>query len=328
MNIMGGSTLGSGASILRSLTYAPRMLIMADEIGDLIRAMKTQNSYSQDLPRVLKELFSACGRPYMKRYADSKKDIQLNWHHLSVYACGVPEPFWDSLTYDDVSDGFIPRCLIVESTAEAPLPKAIIRHEIPSSVINAFSRWTHDDRTQDGDITAVPIPREVPFDPPAFAYHDEKMRHYHDLRNKFRQETDGKGALYGRIAEHVAKVALIVECGMAEGLPFFISLDATRWAWDYCENIVNYIASRIENHISVNDHDHKVNKIVELVRTNTENGKRTTTKDLYKMAALRGVDHKRMNAYVNMAIEQERIEAIDYKPIGRGRSGKEFRLCK
>ena len=265
---IGPDELTSSTSVLRWLQQAPAALMTIDEIGILLKGLKNPNSPASDVPRILLKLFSGTNRPIIKNYA-SGEIISIPWCHLSFYGASTPQRFWDSLTPGEVTDGFLGRILIFESLHDALLPKTKpFFHESPS-LLDSINRITNIKVTHDqsrGNIEHVPIPKMIPKTPEAQAYFEPWAIGYHNLRNQYQNDVRGLSAIYGRVAEHAHKLALIHAVSMYEDQVRVVDLDSVKWACDLMDYLSANMIQQISNNVAETETHRWKQKIVNGIR--------------------------------------------------------------
>ena len=274
----GPNQVTSGAATLSGLLGRECQLIAIDELGDLLSGLKNPRDPRVDIPRVLKSLFSSTDRSEKKAYADTKNNIILPWHHLSVYGTGASERFWESLTFGDITDGFMARVLILESDHEPPFPvKPKYLHPQLNLTQQIKALYHLNPPRQGGGNIAPPAPVQIDKTPDASAWFDSWALDWFKKRNANRKAQDGRAAIYGRAAEHAHKLALVhaVSRTGANIWQESVTLEDVQWAAAFVDYVVPNMVEQIVGNITVNDVDkwrHKVLRVIELRATNKRPG--------------------------------------------------------
>lgn len=269
--LIGPSHLASDAALVTSLAARESvddlaMLLLIDEIGDLIGAVKNKNNLAKSgLIHLLKELYSATDTIYVKSYADKKNEVTINYPHLSFYATGVPLRFWGNLNHDDVIDGFLPRSLVFSVDLKVKKKKKPLIAAPPAPLVDSVKALFQIEGAYTGNTRSVPVPAMVCKTPEAEDYFDRWDDHLVDLQNKYRQSEDGRGAIYNRAAEHVHKIALIHAVSLAGGLPEKVELASVKYAIDLVDWCLPQMVKHIADNVNYNEQDGLRKRILAMV---------------------------------------------------------------
>ena len=255
---MGPTELTSSTAILAHLAQEGNRvcMMMLDEFGSVLKGLKNPNSAAADIPRLLTKLFSSTDRPEMKAYSDPKYNKSFPYHHLSLYAASTPERFWSSLEPGDITDGFLARVLIFESLHDAPMPKATFMHYVPEELIaacDALADIKTEWDTRAGNLMGKPMPNVIAREDDAAAYFNDWALRYFHLKNETKEDQTGIGAVYGRVQEHAAKLALIHAMSMTGPDNKTVTFDSVKWACDLMDYQVSKVISAIEEKVIDND---------------------------------------------------------------------------
>ena len=115
-----GGMLASVQTVEDLVRITPNCLIIIDEFGRWFRMIQDQSGNVSELPGVLCKLWGQKpdGRYGVIRRANptgKEQDIvQIQWPTLSLAGASVSEPFWDACGDEDISGGFLNRCLIFD----------------------------------------------------------------------------------------------------------------------------------------------------------------------------------------------------------------------
>lgn len=266
--ILGPTELTSSVAILKHLSMDKSRvcMMMLDEVGMVLKGLKRPDSPAADIPRILTKLFSGTDRPEMKTYANGDT-ITVPWSHLSLYGASTPERFWESLTPGEVLDGFLARVLLFESRHDAKMPKAILAFNESPSLIDKINRlWNIKTELQphSGNIERIPKPKIVPQTIEARDFFQDRAEKYHNLKNKHKD--NGVASIYGRCAEHAAKLALIHAVSLECEKVSRIGIDSVRWAWETIEYLTTNTISQVNSNIADNDTHRWKQKILKNVQ--------------------------------------------------------------
>lgn len=267
---MGPTDTASGAAVLKWMTTDNHQvtLFTLDEIGMLLKGLKNPGSPMCELPRILTKIFSETDRPYSKSYADSKLNITIPWHHLSLYASSTPGQFWGHLTEADAVSGFLARLLIFEARDEASKPREAICPEVPKSLMekaNALWNIPTPIDPERGDIARVPVPFVIPRSMEAKVIFSAWADEYWRLRNIHRDD-EAKSAVFGRAAEHAGKLSLIHAMSLHGAKAKEVLPESIQWATKTTDACINTLMRGIKEGISKNQFHAEQQKVIKIIQ--------------------------------------------------------------
>ena len=319
---IGATELTSSTAILKALANEKGhvSMMMLDEIGMVLKGLKKPDSPAADVPRMLTKLFSGTDRPEIKNYANGDA-ITVPWSHLSFYGASTPERFWESLTPGEVLDGFLARVLVFESRHDAPFPKSILAFNSSPLLVDKIDRiWAIKTELEQssGNIERIPRPKIIPQTDEARACFQEYALKYHNMKNQHKD--DGVSSIYGRCAEHAAKLALIHAVSKHCEKVTRVSIDSVQWAWTVVEYLTENIVRQIRDNIADNETHRWKQKIVKnihkcMVKKNTSKGSLyvgASMRELQRDCA-RGLCRKDLDSFLESLIISEEIGIDEYE---------------
>lgn len=300
-----------------------------DEIGQVLKGMQNPASPQAGIPRLLTSLFSSTDRPTSKGYAQSANNIYIPWHHTSLYGTTTPDRFWESIRGAEVADGFLARLLVFHSDHDAPFPKPKKKFSLPKELIqklnDIYNVYTETDKSS-GNIPNlhVPIPNILPLeDGAASQLADKFARFYHDLKNKHKTDEIGKASIYGRAAEHMNKIAMVVAVSSQGAKVTSVDVNSVRYACYLIQHLTDSLIKNIEKNISETEVSTWKNKILKAIRDvmqkkkqkgEKENG--ATLRDLQR-GRCSGLKSKDLQELINDLLIAEKIVKI--KKVSNGK---------
>lgn len=290
-------------------------LMLLDEFGLVLKGMKDPKAPTAQVPQLLMELFSSAGRDVTKPYSASDA-IVLPWHHLALYGSSTPSRFWESMSQGMALDGFLARLLIFESRHAAPMPKATITYDTPPGVIEAINGIYNIEveRTGGNLEGGIPVPRMVPKSPEAARLFDPWARHYHDLKNRYRESEDARSPIYGRVAEHAHKLALIHTISRCGNLVIYerVEEEDVVWAMSLMDHLAPHMIEMATNYIADDRFEADRKRTLAMIK------KRATPEhpgmSLAELSNSTKWDTDRLKKVIKALEMGERILAIDHKP--------------
>ncbi|MBU1170283.1 MAG: bifunctional DNA primase/polymerase [Proteobacteria bacterium] len=329
---LGPTELTSSTSILKWLADADQKIcmLMLDEIGLVLKGLKTPNSSAADIPRLLTKLFSSTDRPETKSYANGDI-LTVPWHNLSLFGASTPERFWEAITPGEVSDGFLARVLVFESLHDAPFPKGITAfHENPMLVenINKLYNIRVDIDHNRGNLVNIPIPKIIPRSIKAQELLNQYQKKWHELKNE--NKTDAISSIYGRCGEHAAKLSLIHAVSLDRENTKEVSFDSIKWACELVEHLSEHLIEQIQNNVADTEIHRWKQKILKSIREASFKNRNkyfgATIRDLQR-GSCRGILVSELKKFLDSLILSEEIGAGEYT-ASNGRKVSYYYMAK
>jgi hypothetical protein len=287
---MVGGRIVSAMGIRSALEANPALFLPIDEMGKLLSAINNPKGAMRDAIAMLLELYSEA-QSFAKggMYANTKERATSLIHNpcLSFFGVATPATFWESLTYASVSDGFLPRMLLLIDKEDEPEPKLDLSRTVwPDELIEAVKAVISGAEGHNafpmGDGSAVqPKPYEV-------RYADESARkRWFDMKMEERvlrqQNPDIRHPFYNRLAENATKLALVRAVNRAPLKPELTVADF-EWGHLLSRRSIDTFMAQIDGNLADSDYHARLNKVREVVRkagaegiSGTELGRRCTS---------------------------------------------------
>jgi len=222
----GNEDLASDAGLVTAVENEPAILFQIDEFGRFLRTIgdPKRAPHLFNVLTALMKLYSSADTVFRgKAYADKKRNKVVDQPCVSVYGTTVPEHFFESLTADSLSDGFIARLLVFETEVTPPRQRARAS-AIPEPIL-ATARWWGDFKPGGNLRTEHPEPLVVPATPQAGAVFDALAAL---VDRELVRDEEGR-SLWARAEEKACRLALVYACSRDHAKPI-IDEDAANWA--------------------------------------------------------------------------------------------------
>lgn len=254
--LVGNEDLASDAGLIAALALQPSLLLLFDEIGRFLRTIgdPKKGPHLFNVLSVLMKLYSSADTTFKgKAYANAKQNKVIVQPCAVVYGTTVPEHFFESLTPETLSDGFVARLLVFEGDPNAPrqrmnaapVPEGIVR------IARVWGQW----RVQD-----PPTPRVVPATPGANAVFD---RFSASVEVELHRENAAR-SLWARAEEKACRLALVYACSKDHANPI-VDQDAAAWACDLVGHLTLRTISECVRWIAQGQFDAKQKKVLRAV---------------------------------------------------------------
>jgi hypothetical protein len=231
----------------RLLENASQVMIV-DEFSDTLSALRSRNASTTTaaLSGGLRTLWGKNQGSWTADQALMRASPSIKWPNLSFYGAATVANWKDAMVVKDITNGLFNRFLILPRYADVPItadPKGII--EIPQPLLDQLT-WldqclpsSQAGLAQRGDRQPTQ-PILVPFSEEAHRLNEENKQVQSALL-KAGFEGDDTRELYGRYAEQIKRMALIVACGrrpeavaraVIEGSDMMFAQKLVRWSID------------------------------------------------------------------------------------------------
>jgi hypothetical protein len=259
----GNEDLASDAGLITAVEAEPAILFQIDEFGRFLRTIGDPKKAPHlfNVLTALMKLYSSADTVFRgKAYADKKRNKVVDQPCVSVYGTTVPEHFFESLTADSLSDGFIARLLVFES-AETPARQRAKATGVPEPLKQAAEWWGAF--KPGGNLAPEhPQPIVVESTPEAGAVFDALAAM---VDAELGKPDEAGRSLWARAEEKACRLALIYACSANAQKPV-IDLDAARWACDLSSYLTRRMLYIAHEWVADGVFDARQKRVVRVVR--------------------------------------------------------------
>ena len=247
---IGAESFGSHAGLVSAVEQQSPILFQIDEIGRYFQTYKSaaRAPHLFSIPTVLMRMFSSVGTIYKgDAYADTKKVKEINWPHACVYGTTVPRSFYDSLTREQLTDGFVSRLLIFESDELKPKKRSrISRDDIPQNLIDFVQSWHQFKPEMAGNLSRInPKPNWIRVTEEA----DRCYEWLENLAEREEQKDAELGSMWTRTVEKARKLGLLRACSRKGPEIDCIDEEDASWGCQVAEYLTRRMAFQAHENI-------------------------------------------------------------------------------
>lgn len=258
----GNEDLASDAGLVTAVENEPAILFQIDEFGRFLRTIGDPKKAPHlfNVLTALMKLYSSADTVFRgKAYADKKRNKVVDQPCVSVYGTTVPENFFESLTADSLSDGFIARLLVFEADA-TPARQRARAVPVPEAIL-ATARWWGDFKPGGNLRAQHPDPLMIAYTAEAGAVFDELAVL---VDAELRRDEAGR-SLWARAEEKACRLALIYACSRNHQQPS-IDEEAARWACSLSEYLTRRMLFVCHEWVADGQFDARQKRVLRIVR--------------------------------------------------------------
>lgn len=324
--LIGGSGYTSAGAVYSALHKSPVHLTIIDEMGKLLKLSRSKGSANSEA--AIDKLVEAFGRlggilrpatystmtltQAQRETAQTERIV----HNPAITLLGATTPgtFYDNLTADLVKDGFLGRCIVVESKRPRQLTQFVPRTPPPEKIIK-WCKDVHVTGVIEGNLVNVSLSSqpaklvELPLSETVLQELATLEISLNDAKDD--AEADGMDVILGRTLEKALRISMIVAKARNPRCRE-VSIEDFRWAWKYTFHYDMLLVKAIREERSENAHDAAMKKLVEIVK----NARKYATDKKFAAAArdgfmprgkllalMKGMNSKQVSELIDTALE-------------------------
>lgn len=344
--LLGGSGYTSAGGVHSALLKSPCHIVMIDEMGKLLKLSRVKgNAHSE---AAIDKLVEAFGRldgvmrpPTYSNMTLSKSQAagtERIVHNPAITLLGATTPgtFYDNLSNDLVKDGFLGRCIVVESKRPRQLTQFVERTNPPAKIVDWCKSVHLSQAAPQGDLAALAIAEmpatviDLPMSDECLTLLTEIDKAMNDAKDM--AESDGLDMILGRTVEKAMRLALIVAKTRNKNAKEVSRADL-QWAIDYVQHYDLALVRAVREKRFENEHQMNANKVLDFIRRAKSLAKTTKNKvyaELLREGAMphslllqrMNMDSKKLADLVQTLVDADQIkaspEAGGVKPGFRG----------
>lgn len=258
--------LASGAALVNAMKHQPAILLQIDEIGKFLRATKDAgtNPHLAEVVTILMKFFSCAGSFYSgKGYADTDKKHQIVNPHCCLYGVSVPQSVLESISVENMTDGFLSRLMIFEASNNNPHAIRYPQFDEPGQDLIDELLWWDAYQPGTGNLSGINTPQpRIIFDGPGV---NDLFFEAEEWYRGQRESGDPAASLWTRAAEKARKLALLYQLS-ADRESCELTPDAARWGLDVVLHLTQRMIFTARDWVSDSKVGADKNKIVRQLR--------------------------------------------------------------
>ena len=258
--------IASSAGIVTAVSDHPAILFQIDEIGRMLETINNPGKapHLYNIASVLMQMYSSSDTIWVgDAYADASKVKRINQPYPVLYGTSTADKFWNALTVDSVTDGFLGRMLAFEAAGDGYVDRQQpSREEIPSKIIGSVKWWFNFSPGGNlSDFTPQPV-----YAPHAVGALDRINHHIDEIGEKRKKDSAIAAAIWSRAGGKTGKLALILACSRQTGnkSPTIEMEDVDR-AIRISNHLTRRTLQAVAAHVSENDYERQSKRVLRLI---------------------------------------------------------------
>lgn len=244
---IGPDTFASGQALIRVLENTPSFVSIQGEFGLRLKELNDPRAPSSVivLRRVLLDLYAKSGwNGWLRPTAYSERDKNTKLIHapcVTILGESTPGHVFDNLSFRDIEDGLLPRCLLLECNDQRPRANSSAGFLPPPELMKRFADLvatclTMRQNNACGQVLATPE---------AATALQEMQDGFDDAYNDESREPHDR-ALWNRAGLNIRRVAAIIAVGCMPAVATAPVIEEVhvRWAVSFVEHSVGALAHK------------------------------------------------------------------------------------
>ena len=250
------------------------------------------------------------------KHRDEETSTIIDRPGITIFGISTPSTLYKAINTDSISSGYLPRFLIIESTAERAIGRWIDDEvPVPEALIE-WCRYCAEATGASGNLSAYtnpPEPRTIKFHDTCRVMLEEFEREIINTQNSL--DAFNMSELYGRVKEIAMRVSMIVAASCESDVILPEHLD---WAMRYVKKHFQNTAMRVKQVVSNSDYEAVCKDVLEAIKKNGLQG--LTTSEIHKKSSLfRGLDERAKGCVLSTLECNEGIKLKHVQHTGGGR---------
>ena len=317
-----GGRIVSAMGVRSALEKYPVQFVPIDEMGKLLSAMNNPRGTLKDAVSMLLELYSeAQGFAKGGMYSNTKERQTSVIHNpcLSFFGVATPSTFWEGLTSAAVSDGFLPRMILLTDNE----PRTKTRHDLDlvhfSDALVSHIKQIASGAAADGHITfplgdgslMMPSPYKVPYGRGA---KDAWVSIVDEADDCYDTKPEAVHAFYNRLAENATKLALVRAIDRCPQSPV-LEVSDFEFGGMLARRSVDAFERQVGESLADNEYHAKLKRVMDVIARAGAEG--VSTSEIGRVC--QAIAKKEREAILEDLQEQERVTAWQVETGGRKR---------
>jgi len=319
-SLYAGSGYTSAGAVHSALLKSPAHIVAIDEIGKLLKlSRKNGQANSEAALDKLVEAFGRCDgvmHPPVYSSMTLSKGQAANTDRvvynpaITMLGATTPGTFYENLTKDLVKDGFLGRCVVVESKQPRQLTQLVPRTTPPKRIID-WCKAVHVSGAVQGDLAGL-LSSEQPPHLIEMTLDDACMAEYSKydaslMEAKDNAEGQGMDMLLVRTLEKSLRLALVV--ALARDIHARnVTVEDFRWAYQYVSFYDMAMVRAVIEESTENEHQANVKKVLDLLNRSKTLARTERNKNWVKVLKFGAMPHSMLLKYMHM--EKRRLDAV------------------
>lgn len=306
-NFIASDEIKSAPGIGTTLSNTPACIMMLDEFGLVLQSISGDKAaaYKAEISDMLLKIYTSSGKSYkFGTYADKKMEqLNLKDPHLCIYGTTTLDTYIKALKKIAIQGGNLNRFIVLPGDNSPKRRYEDAKRGVPDELLELWKELapSGSDLTSLNSSLITPALTEV-----SWGDTREYINRIFDLEDKrgIMGESSGTGELWGRFAEHVIKIAMILAICRSPITPT-LNINDVKTAEMIVQAATEYVIDLAMNFMYENEIEKNKKAILTMIRNGGKSG--VARKDLTRNSG--GMKMRDFDDIIKCLIEEERIEA-------------------
>lgn len=332
-HLIGPQDITSDSSIETALRASPCFLMPMDEIGVFLQGMSARNAggFEKRVRKAFLELYSKSTKRWSgKQRADPSlinSQAPIFCPTISILGFSVVDGFYDGLTEQNLSDGFVNRLTVVMPEGKVESNTMRPRVTVPAGLVASVKEAASAAAEMAGNLAAVAArtPNMKPLLNRIGWESDAVRKHWFAIEQRQLVAIDRDPSIQGvigRSAEQTLKLASIRALSRDPASPA-VALSDVEWAYEIVLASIENIKQGVSDHMAGSDFEALVKCIERYARQ--AGGEGIAWSDLTRRKGVSKAEPRLVEAAIKRLVEQQVIFDPEAANPKAGRPGKRIR---
>ncbi|WP_028165450.1 bifunctional DNA primase/polymerase [Bradyrhizobium elkanii] len=297
----------SDSALRKTIEHNPSQLSLIDEFGGFISKImdRRAGTHQSSIRQMLMTMFTSADGMFKGTAAAAESATPIYNPNFSIYGTSTPFDFWPAMSGKGISDGFLPRWLVLTITGDpADGVEPTMSLDPPTKLIeDCRAIITHNGAGNLPDSSSRPILR-----PRVADWGVGAKERWMELRLAFKRRGEkcspDLAALWTRLMEVALRVAHIVAIGVDPTKPV-LTRDLVDWAARLMELSTRHCIVEVSDRLALNDKQAEYLKVRRWIK---EAGAAGVTSSALKKMVNGEFDLRRLNDITQQLLESKQIE--------------------
>lgn len=255
---IGGERIMSASGMRTDVEQQPSIMYMLDEFGGFMKGMNDPRagSHIKEIRDLILSLVGSAEDYYSGVSYRGGRSTVIQNPNMSIAGISTPTDFWNSMTGAGVSDGFLPRFVIMPALGARPNDREPILPSQPPEALLAAVRRLVSVKPLGGPLAGATLDASTTLTPRKLRWAGNAKDVYADMVSRCERQanagSEAESDLWTRLPANAQKLAMIVAIGRDCYEPEIWPQDL-EWAFELVSLCVRHTIEQVDGRLAEND---------------------------------------------------------------------------